>query len=212
MTPCLTNIMDTGNRSAVILCNPPDSRIFPFAREEGNSVLPVGNESLLERNINILKNQGIQDIYVIGKQSAVLKRIAVDNFCVFEEMQKKLAEFKTLSKQKQEGCNLQIVKLKTRIDAIDKEISSLLDKITAANETVIQYINNRISELDAEKKELSARITQFDDENRKDNIGEISGYMEHWDELSVSDKITVVDCLIERNNASEDSLEIKWKI
>ena len=131
---------------------------------------------------------------------------------VFEEMQKKLAEFKTLSKQKQEGCNLQIVKLKTRIDAIDKEISSLLDKITAANETVMQYINNRISELDAEKKELSARITQFDDENRKDNIGEISGYMEHWDELSVSDKITVVDCLIERINASEDSLEIKWKI
>lgn len=90
MTPCLTNIMDTGNRSAVILCNPPDSRIFPFAREEGNSVLPVGNESLLERNINILKNQGIQDIYVIGKQSAVLKRIAVDNFCVFEEMQKEI--------------------------------------------------------------------------------------------------------------------------
>ena len=82
--------MDTGNRSAVILCNPPDSRIFPFAREEGNSVLPVGNESLLERNINILKNQGIQDIYVIGKQSAVLKRIAVDNFCVFEEMQKEI--------------------------------------------------------------------------------------------------------------------------
>ena len=82
--------MDTGNRSAVILCNPPDSRIFPFAREEGNSVLPVGNESLLERNINILKNQGIQDIYVIGKQSAVLKRIAVDNFCVFEEMQNEI--------------------------------------------------------------------------------------------------------------------------
>ena len=76
----------------------------------------------------------------------------------------------------------------------------------------MQYINNRISELDAEKKELSAWITQFDDENRKDNIGEISGYMEHWDELSVSDKITVVDCLIERINASENGLEIKWKI
>ncbi|WP_162611246.1 hypothetical protein [Lachnoclostridium sp. An76] len=53
-------------------------------------MLPVGNESLLERNINILKNQGIQDIYVIGKQSAVLKRIAVDNFCVFEEMQNEI--------------------------------------------------------------------------------------------------------------------------
>lgn len=130
---------------------------------------------------------------------------------VFEEMQKKLAEFKTLSKQKQEGCNLQTVNLKTRIDAIDKIISSLLDKITAANETVMQYINNRIAELDAEKKELYAQIVQFDND-RKDDIGEISGYMKHWDELLVSDKISVVDCLIERINASKDSLEIKWKI
>ena len=131
---------------------------------------------------------------------------------VFEEMQKKLAEFKILSPQKQEGFNLQVVKLKTRIDAVDKEISSLLGKITEANESVMQYINNRIAELDAEKKELYAQIVRCDDENRKDNIREISCYMEHWDELSISDKITVVDCLIERITASKESIEIKWKI
>ena len=131
---------------------------------------------------------------------------------VFEEMQKKLAEFKILSPQKQEGFNLQVVKLKTRIDAVDKEISSLLGKITEANESVMQYINNRIAELDAEKKELYAQIVRCDDENRKDNIREISCYMEHWDELSISDKITVVDCLIERITAPKESIEIKWKI
>lgn len=130
---------------------------------------------------------------------------------VFEEMQKKLAEFRTLSKQKQKGCSLQAVSLKTRINAIDKEISSLLDKITAANETVMRYINNRIAELDAEKKELYAQIVQLDNE-RKENAGEISGYMKYWDKLSVSDKISVADCLIERIDASKDSLEIKWKI
>ena len=76
----------------------------------------------------------------------------------------------------------------------------------------MQYINNRIAELDAEKKELYAQIVRCDDENRKDNIREISCYMEHWDELSISDKITVVDCLIERITASKESIEIKWKI
>ena len=75
----------------------------------------------------------------------------------------------------------------------------------------MQYINNHIAELDTEKKELYAQIMQFNNE-RKRNIREISGYMEHWDELSISDKITVVDCLIERINASEERLEIKWKI
>lgn len=78
--------MGTGNRAAVILCNLPDSRMFPFVREEGNSILPVGNQTLLERNIDILKKQGIQDIYVLGKQSAVLRRAAGRHCCVFSEM------------------------------------------------------------------------------------------------------------------------------
>ena len=130
---------------------------------------------------------------------------------VFDEMQKKLSEFKTLSKQKKEGLNLQVVKLKMQIEEIDKEIAALLDKITSANETVMQYINNRVAELDAEKKELYAQIVQFDND-RDDNIGEISGYMEHWEELTISEKITVVDCLIESIHASKERLEIKWKI
>ena len=73
-----------------------------------------------------------------------------------EEMQKKLAESETLPRPEQEGCNLQILKRKERIDAIEKEIASLLDKITAANDTVMAYINNRSYALDAEKKDLYA--------------------------------------------------------
>ena len=135
---------------------------------------------------------------------------AVDEI-VFDEMRKKLSEFKTLSKQKKEGLNLQVVKLKTQIEEIDKEIAALLDKITSANETVMQYINSRIAELDAEKKELYTQIVQFDND-RDDSIGEISDYMEHWEELTISEKITVVDCLIESIHASKERLEIKWKI
>lgn len=130
---------------------------------------------------------------------------------VLDEMKKKLAEFQTLSQQKQDGCNLQIVRLKSQIETIDHEISSLLEKITAANETVMLYINNRIAELDGQKKELYDKIAQFD-ENKQDEIGEISGYMEHWEELSIGEKITVVDCLIESIHASKESIEIKWKI
>ncbi|MBQ8332102.1 MAG: zinc ribbon domain-containing protein, partial [Clostridia bacterium] len=130
---------------------------------------------------------------------------------VFEEMQKKLMEFATLSAQQNEGYNLQIIKLKTRIEEIDKEIVALLDKVISANATVMEYINNRVSDLDTEKKKLYAEIAQLD-ERDADRVGEITDYMEHWEELTVSDKITVVDCLIERIDASKDSLNIKWKI
>ncbi len=130
---------------------------------------------------------------------------------VFEEIRKKLAEFSVLSKQKQVGVNLQTVKLKTEISDIDKEIETLLSKISAANDTVMAYINRRISELDAHKKELYGEIAQLED-NRQNDIGEISGYIDKWEELTVSDKITVVDALIERISASKDRIEIKWKI
>ncbi len=120
-------------------------------------------------------------------------------------------EFSTLSAERQEGCNLQIIKLKSRTQEIDKEIAALLDKVITANATVMEYINNRVDALDAEKKKLYAEIAQLD-KSDDDRVGEISDYMELWDELTISDKITVVDCLIERIDASKDSINIKWKI
>jgi hypothetical protein len=43
-------------------------------------------------------------------------------------------------------------------------------------------------------------------------VDEITDYMSKWDELEVSDKIAVVDVLINVIRASEDKLEIEWKI
>lgn len=130
---------------------------------------------------------------------------------VLDEMQKKLAEFKTLSGVRYGGTNPQIIELKTKKEAIEKEINSLLEKLSAANEVVMQYINNRISALDAEKKLLQAEIVKLDDEQTNESV-EITGYMKHWNELTISDKIIVVDALIERITASKEHIEIKWKI
>ncbi len=130
---------------------------------------------------------------------------------VLEEMQKKLAEFGTLSRQNQEGCNLKKLELKAKTEALDKEIAALLDKVAAASEAVMAYINDRIAALDAEKKELYAQLAQLD-EGRGASLEGISEYMEQWDALSISDKITVVDSLIESITASQEKIEIKWKI
>ena len=130
---------------------------------------------------------------------------------VFEEIQKKLAEFNTLSKQKQESCDLQTIKLKTSIEKIDQEIGALLDKIPLANGTVMDYINNRIADLDAKKKELYAEIVQLSDNNGY-SLDEITDYLAHWEEISMADKLTVVDSLVESIYASQDKIKINWKI
>lgn len=130
---------------------------------------------------------------------------------VLEEMTKKLLEFDTLTKKKQESCDLQTIKLKARMEEIDKEIESLLNKIPLANGTVMEYINNRVATLDAEKKELYAEIAQLT-ESGGYSLDEITGYLRHWDEISMNDKLTVVDSLVESIYASQEKIKINWKI
>lgn len=130
---------------------------------------------------------------------------------VFEEMRKKLAEFNTLKKRKQENTGLQSIKLRTEIEFIDEEIKSLLDKIPQANGTVMEYINDRITDLDAKKKKLYAEVAQLS-ENDKYNLDELTGYLDNWEKVSMKDKITVVDCIVESIIASQEKITINWKI
>mgnify|MGYP003207933796 len=126
-------------------------------------------------------------------------------------MCKKLEEFQTLTKQRQESFDLQTIKLKSQIEKIDQEISGLLDKVTQANDSVMEYINSRVAALDAEKKELYAEVVRLTDSGGK-NLEEITNYLDYWDTLTISDRITVVDSLIESIYASQEEIKINWKI
>lgn len=130
---------------------------------------------------------------------------------VFDEMRKKLGEFNTLTKRRQESTDLQTIKLKTQIEAIDQEIKSFLDKIPQANEAVMEYINERVAELDVKKKELYAELAQLTERSNY-CLDELIGYLDNWEKVSMSDKITVVDSLVESIIASQEKIKINWKI
>lgn len=130
---------------------------------------------------------------------------------VFEEIQRRLTEFDSLSKCEDDSWSLQKLKLKERINEIDEEISLLLDKISSANTTVMDYVNKRVSALDAEKKMLYSEIARLDN-SKEAHSQMINGCDNIWCKLSVTDKIAVVDSLIDRINATKDTLEIKWRI
>ena len=130
---------------------------------------------------------------------------------VYQEISKKLSEFKTLSRAEQKTANLQVVKLTARIEQMDQEISTLLDRIADANSTVMSYINSRVAALDKEKKQLHAELLRLS-ESDAGSLKQISDYMERWDEISLEDKMTVVDCVIESIHASKEKIKIIWKI
>lgn len=132
---------------------------------------------------------------------------------VFIEIQDKLKEFADLQLHEKPESTLQITKLKVRITQIEKEIDILVEKVLSANKATMNYINKKIEELDEERSGLKKELADMEADmyGRKD-VGTISGYLDKWETLDISDKITVVDALIDSVRVTENSIDIIWKI
>ena len=71
----------------------------------------------------------------------------------------------------------------------------------------------KIAELDGRKQELLARIAELTVEAiSPEQVSQISGYLDTWDNVSFDDKRRVVDLMITTIAATSDSLNITWKI
>ena len=96
---------------------------------------------------------------------------------------------------------------------VDKDIENLLNTLTSASQTLLSYVNSRIEELDEKRQTLlkaiaDAQISSISPENVKS----ISGYLDNWDELEFDDRRLVVSGLINRIQATSESVKIEWKI
>ena len=69
------------------------------------------------------------------------------------------------------------------------------------------------AELDGRKQELLARIAELTVEAiSPEQVSQISGYLDTWENVSFDDKRRVVDLMITTIAATSDSLNITWKI
>lgn len=130
---------------------------------------------------------------------------------IYSEMRKKLAQFKTLSKEKTFAPNTELTELYLELAQIDKETGSLLEKVQDSDNVLFRYINGRISELDRRKSAIDERICEL---QQKKNIpkSEIENHLTMWDELTFDDKRHVADVLIKVIYATENKVTILWKI
>ena len=96
---------------------------------------------------------------------------------------------------------------------VDSEIEKLVDSLTGANNVLLSYVNVKIAELDGRNQELLARIAELTVEAiSPEQVKEISGYLDTWNEVDFDDKRRVVDLMIPPIAATSDSLNITWKI
>ena len=142
--------------------------------------------------------------------------ILADDFEAFvlQEMREHIRQFETLTPPLQAPEDPRVHALNVKIEQTTEEISKLLDKVSSANDVLMDYINRRAKELDTQLTSYREEISQLSpiQSSRQCDVGQIRGYMEKWDMLRFEDKRAVVDQLIFVIKAAQDSAEIIWKI
>ncbi len=146
---------------------------------------------------------GVGGLYAYEVENAVLEAI--------QERLKGL-DVLTDSSQKPRHGNAKIDELNLKVVGCQAEIEKLMDKLADADDILTDYIRTRVKELDTKKKDYRKQIGELEPlAVATQNVREITGYMEKWEELSVSDKMAVVDVLIGAIRANENNIEITWK-
>lgn len=133
---------------------------------------------------------------------------------ILSEMAEHLTQFETLKAPREQDEDPRIHEISVKLEQVTSEIEKLMDKVADADELMMEYINRRIHELDAKvnvfKQELK-ELSPLENQNKCD-LTELRDYMSHWEELGFDDKRAVVDQLIVRISATEDTCEIEWKL
>lgn len=96
MMNCLTNIMDIGNKTIVLMCDPDDEKMFPFHYEEGSCMLPVGEKKLLTYWTDLVSSYPNRGIYIAAKNTPYIEHLCHEkqiNYLSFnDDLYKRISE------------------------------------------------------------------------------------------------------------------------
>lgn len=95
---------------------------------------------------------------------------------------------------------------------IDKAIEDLLSKVVGANAILMEYINNKVETLDAERRKLQEENLSLTYQPDNNSLSVISDHVQKWEETTFEDKQAVVDALIKVITIADGNIEITWNI
>lgn len=133
---------------------------------------------------------------------------------VSDEIRKKLEMFSSLSAPQESRADPEICELQIRIARLEQEIEKATEKALEASGALVKYLSDRVTELDEQKTACISRLRQLESaaQDKECNVTQITGYVSRWEQLSLEDKLIVVDALIQKIKLSESEMTIIWKI
>jgi site-specific DNA recombinase len=100
---------------------------------------------------------------------------------------------------------------KLRLAQIEEETTLLLEQIPKAGDTLMAYINERIEQLDMQRKHFQKELEAASSKSSSP-AKSLYEYAPDWDALSFSEKQSVADALIQVIHVGNHTMEILWQI
>lgn len=124
----------------------------------------------------------------------------------------RLSEFQKLSWISDTGEEQKHMTKKIRLTQIEEEIGELLSKVSGASGILMKYIDEKISDLDAERKALQEEIVTASVTDTEGRLKQITSHVKAWETLSFEDRQAVVDTLLKVIRIADGNIEITWNI
>jgi len=175
-----------------------------YALQIRKSQTKVGRYFICSHRIQTVNGcEGVGGIHACALEDAVLMQIKA-----------RLLQYKTLTEPRVSQAAPGSYELQLKITRIQGEIEELLDKLVHAQGVLTAYITHKVNELDAQKHRYQKELSEIESTSADEQYArrQITDYMNRWDDLSIDDKTALVDALISRITATENSLVIFWKI
>ena len=151
------------------------------------------------------ENGGCQGAGTLTKQ--------VLEYAVYEEMVKKMRAFQTLKGGRTASYNPKLTAARAALAKTESEIEKLLDTLSGANPTLLQYANSRIEELDGQRQVQAKLVADLTANSvSSSQVESISGYLRDWESVDFDDKRRVLDTLVSQVRATSQQVVIHWKL
>ena len=167
----------------------------------------VSSEQWLNCRIKLMRNKTIQanrkavNTWLAGK-------VKCGN-CGYALMSIKIQSPATYTKLKE---NPQVKQIYREIEEMEKEISLLVDSLAGAGETLTDYINQRVEEIDQmHQLKLEKLSVLAENHATPEQMEKVASNISLWGEIDFEEKRFTVDKMIRSLKVFSGSVQIQWK-
>lgn len=135
----------------------------------------------------------------------------VENY-VYKEMVRKLREGQSPATYTKLKENPQVKQIYREIEEMEKEISLLVDSLAGAGETLTDYINQRVEEIDQmHQLKLEKLSVLAENHATPEQMEKVASNISLWEEIDFEEKRFTVDKMIRSLKVFPGSVQIQWK-